>query len=144
VLPVVRHGLTIEKPTEDLDRLGEPGLANRGWIEALANGFVLGEGMPCSDPYFEATSAQMVQAGQLLGQMDRMVKVIVQNERADAESRRAIGDSHQGRQGRPSIDDVIPRVHYVKASFLSRSGLRAQLVCRALSYLEAKAKRPHD
>jgi len=98
VLSVVRHGFAIEEPTEDLDRLGEPGLANCGWIEGLANGLVLGEGMSCSDPYFEATPAQMVEARQLLGQMDRVVKVIVQNERADAQSRRAIGDSHQGCQ----------------------------------------------
>jgi len=64
----------------------------------LANGLVLGEGVSCTDPYFEATRAQMVQAGQLLSQMDRVVKVIVQNERADAESRRAIGNRHQGCQ----------------------------------------------
>ena len=89
----------------------------------LANGLVLGEGMSCSDPNFEATSAQMVQAGQLLGQMDWVVKVIVQNERADAESRRTIGDSHQRCQGRPSVNDVIPRVHYVKASLLGGLGL---------------------
>ncbi len=65
----------------------------------------------------------MVQAGQLLGQMDWVVKVIVQNERADTKSRRTVGDSHQGCQGRPSINDVIPGVHYIEASFLRRSGL---------------------
>jgi hypothetical protein len=77
VLSVVGHALAIEEPTEDLDRLGESNLANRGWIEGLANGLVLGEGVPCSDSNFETTPAQIVQAGQLLGQMDRVVKVVV-------------------------------------------------------------------
>jgi hypothetical protein len=31
--------------------------------------------------------------------VDRVVKIIVQNERADAESRRTVGDGHQGREG---------------------------------------------
>src|ERR1700683_5446096 len=95
----IGHRLAIEKVTEDLNGLGESGLADRGWIEVLTDGLVLGEGVPRSDPNFEATTAQMVQAGQFLGQMDRVVKVIVQNERADAESRRTVGDSHQGREG---------------------------------------------
>jgi hypothetical protein len=74
--------------------------------------------MPRSDPDFEAASAQMVQAGQLLRQMDRVVKVIVQNKRADAQSCRAVGDCHQGCQGGPSINDVVPRVHYVESGSL--------------------------
>ena len=98
-------------------------LRTDGGSKWLADGLILGEGVSRSDPNFEATPAQMVQAGQLLGQMDRVVKVIVQNQGADAESRRTVGDSHQRCQGRPSINDVIPRVHYVKASFLRRSGL---------------------
>ena len=98
MLSVVGHGLAIEETTEDLDRLGEPGLADYGWVEVLADGLILGEGVSRSDPNFKATPAQMVQAGQLLGQMDRVVKIIVQNERADAESRRTVGDSHQGCQ----------------------------------------------
>ena len=123
MLAVVGHGLAIQEPTEDLDRLGEPGLADRRCIEVLADGLIFSEGVPRTDPNFEATPAQMVQAGQLLGQVDRVVKVIVQNEGTDTESRRTVGDSHQGCQGRPSINDVIPRVHDVKASLLRRPGL---------------------
>ena len=65
----------------------------------LADAFVFGEGVPRSNPDFKATPAEMVQAGQFLGQMDRMMKVIVQNERADAQSRRTVGHGHQGCQG---------------------------------------------
>ena len=144
MLSGVRHGFAIEEPTEDLDRLGEPGLADRWWIEVLADGLVLAEGVARSDPNFEATPAQMVQAGELLGQMDRVVKVIVQHKRADAESRRAFGDSHQRYERRPPINHVIPGVHHVETGFLSGLGMRPQIICGALRYLEAKAKWTHE
>jgi hypothetical protein len=144
VLSAVGHGLAIEEPAEDLYRLGESSLANWSRVEALPDGVILGEGVPRTDPHFEATPAQMVQASQLLGQTDRVVKVIVQNEWADAERGRAVGDRHQGCEGWPTIDDVIPRVHHVKTSSLRGPGLCAQLVCGAGSYLEAKTKPPHE
>ena len=65
----------------------------------------------------------MVQAGQFLGQMDRVVEVIVQNERAEADAGRTVGDSHKRRQGGPPINDVIPSVDHVESSILSGPGL---------------------
>jgi hypothetical protein len=117
MLSGIRHGFTIEKPTEDLDRLGEPGFADRWWIELLTDGLVLAEGVARSDPDLQAASAQVVQAGELSGQMDRVVKVIVQNKRTDTESRRALGDSHQRYERRPPINHVIPAVHHVETGF---------------------------
>ena len=67
MLAVVGHRLAIEQSAEDLSGLGEAGLADRWWVKWLADGGVLGERVPCSDPDFEAASAQMVQAGQFLG-----------------------------------------------------------------------------
>ena len=65
----------------------------------LADGLILGEGVPRTDPDFEAAPTEMVQARQLLGQMDWVVKVVVKDEGADAEVRRAVGDGHQRCQG---------------------------------------------
>ena len=93
------HTLAIEELPEDLGGLGEASLSDCRWVKCLPYGLVLGEGVPCSDPDLEATPAQMVQAGQLLRQMDRVVKVIVEDKGTDAEVRRAVGDSHQRRQG---------------------------------------------
>ncbi len=99
MLTAIGHGLAIEQLTKNLDCLGKPGLADPGEIEVLTDGLVLGEGVPCSDPDFEATPAQMVQAGEFLGQMDGVVKVVVQDERADTQSRRTVSDRHQGYEG---------------------------------------------
>ena len=98
VLSGIGHTLAIEETAEDLDGLGEASLSDCRWVEGLPDGLVLGEGVPCSDPDLEAATAQMVQAGQLPGQMDGVVKVIVENEGTDAEALRAVGDSHQRRQ----------------------------------------------
>jgi hypothetical protein len=63
VLAFIGHGVAIKEPTKNLDRLGESGLADRGWIEFLTDGLVLGEGVPRTDSNFDATPAQMIEAG---------------------------------------------------------------------------------
>ena len=95
ILAVVGHRLAIEQSAEDLSGLGEAGFADRWRVEWLADGGILSEGVSCSDPNFEPASAQMVQAGQFLGQMDRVVEVIVQDKGAEADARRAVGNSHR-------------------------------------------------
>jgi hypothetical protein len=72
---------------------------------------------------FETTLAEMVQAGQFLCQMHWVVKVVVQDQRADPEFGRTVSGSHNRCQGRPSIDDVIPRVQHIESGLLGSSGL---------------------
>ena len=47
--------------------------------------------MARADPDFEPATAQVVDAGELARQVDRMVEVIVQNEWANPQTRGALG-----------------------------------------------------
>ena len=70
MLAFVGHCLAIEQPAQNLHGLTKPGLADRRWVELLSNGLILGERVPRSDPDLQAATAEVVQVGQLLGQMD--------------------------------------------------------------------------
>ncbi len=99
VLPVMGDLLPTEESAENLDGLGEASLADCWRLERLSDCLVFGEGVPCSNADFETATTQVVQAGQLSRQMDRVVKIIVEHKRADAQVRRAPGDRHQRCQG---------------------------------------------
>lgn len=99
VLPVMGDLLPVEESAEDLDGFGEASFADRGRVKRLPDCLVLAEGVPCSEPDFETAATQMVEAGQLPGEMDRVVKIIVEDERADAQVGRAVGYRHQRREG---------------------------------------------
>ncbi len=144
VRSVVGHGLSFEQPEEDLDGLREPSLADRRRVECPADGLILGEAVPGSDPDLKTAPAQMVEAGELLGEVHRMVEVVVQDKGRDADSARAVGNRHQRSERRPAVSDVIPGVHDVEAGLLRRPGLHTQIVGGTLRNLETKAKRPHE
>ncbi len=123
MLAVVGHRLAIEQPTEDLGGFGEAGLADRWRVKSLTDGGVLGERVTCSYSDFEPASTEMVQAGQFLGKMDRVVEVIVQHKGAEADAGRTVGDRHERRQRRPPINDVIPSMNHVESGGLGGLGL---------------------
>jgi hypothetical protein len=99
MLSVVGHDFAIEETAYDLDGLRESVLANRRRVELLADGGVLGKGVSSAKADLHAAPAEMVHAGQLLSQMDRVAKVIVQDERTHSEPGGAVGDGHQRYQG---------------------------------------------
>jgi hypothetical protein len=99
MLSVVRHDFAIEETAYDLDGLRESILANGRRVELLADGEVLGKGVSGAESDLDATPAEMVHAGELLSQTDRVVKVIVQDQRTNAESGGAVSDGHERYQG---------------------------------------------
>ena len=121
--PLAGNRLAIEQLAKDLHGFGQPGLSHRWWIKRPTNGRVFGEGVSSTNANLESTPTEVVQAGELSRQMHRMVKVVVQDQWADSELGRTVGRSHQRRQGRPSIDDVIARVQDIESHLLGGASL---------------------
>ena len=137
------HLLAIEQLAHDLDGLGKTRLAHGGWIERLADGGVLGEGVAGADADLEPPASELVNAGQLARQMHRVVEVVVQHQRADPEPGRAIGGGQQGCEWGPAVHNVVPGVEDIEASGLGAPRQIAQLIGRDLSDLETESKRTH-
>jgi hypothetical protein len=96
-----------------------------------------------ADADLEAAAAQVVQAGQFPRQVDRVVEVVVEHQRADAQACRAVGHRHERRERRPALQDVVPGREDVEAGVLGRLGLRAQLLGRARPDLQPEAEAAH-
>ncbi len=99
--------------------------------------------MPRADANLQTASAEMVDAGQLPDEMDRVVKVVVEDQRAHPERSRALGHRDQRRQRGPAVDDVVPGVDHVQAGVLGRARVGAQLFGGALPQLVAEAEPVH-
>jgi hypothetical protein len=135
--------LAVKEPVENLDRLSQAGLAGPWRVEGRADGGVLGEGMPGADTHLEAPPREVVDACELLGQMHRVVKIVVQHKGTHPDTGGGLGHSHQGRQRRPAVYDMVPGVEDVEAGLLSVASLRPQLGRGALPHLESKAEGSH-
>jgi hypothetical protein len=58
-----------------------------------------------------------------LGQEDRMVEVVIQDQGTEPDPCRVISDGQEWRQGRPTLSNMIRGVKYVEARILGGTGL---------------------
>jgi len=106
-----------------LDGLGETSLSHRRRVEAQPDGGILGERVPSAKTDLQAPLAEMIDAGQFLGEQDGMVEVVIEDQGTDSDSGRRLSDGHEWRQGRPPIGNVIPSVEDVEPGILGSTGL---------------------
>ena len=85
----------------------------------------------------------MIDSCELPRQMDGMVKVVVQHQRADSKPCRCFGHRHKWREGSGTAVDVIPRVHDIESEIFDSSGMRADLVEVEFARLKPKTKWAH-
>lgn len=135
--------LAVEQCTQYLDGFAETLLAQRGWVERLAHGGVLGETVAGSDAHLEPSSAHVVERGQFLRQRHGVSQVVVEHQGADADPFGAQRCPCEGDEGRRFDPDMVTDLEDVEAGLLGRAGITDDLLgCRGRG-LQAETEWPH-
>jgi hypothetical protein len=123
MLSDIGNDLAVKQSPQDFNGFGETSLSYRSWIEGQTDCCILCERMTRADTYLKATLTQVVDACKFLGQMDGLMKVVVQDERTHPDPGCCIGNGHKRCEWGPPVGDVIPRVEHVESRILGSSGL---------------------
>ena len=99
VLAVERERAVGEEPLEDRDRLREPRDAHAGAVERHAGLLVVGGHPARADAELEPAVGEQVERAGLACEHDRVLVVVAEHERADAQR---VGDGGGVRRARPS------------------------------------------
>ena len=90
-----RDGLAVEESPHDLDRFGQASLAGGGWIEWGPDRLVFVERVARAEAEFDAPVREVVERRDLASKVNRMVKVVVEDQRTQPETSSDGRDRHQ-------------------------------------------------
>lgn len=113
---------TVEQRAEDLDALRQPSFPDRWRIEGSAHRLVLVRIVAGTESELEPTSRCVVERRDLLGEENRMTKVIVQDGRPQPDPVRSRCQVREDWQRGPANIDVIANEQDVEAGFLRHAG----------------------
>ena len=99
--------------------------------------------MACADAEFDASIREVVDRCDLLSEVYRMMKVVVEDQWAQPDPFGYRCHSEQRREGRPAIADVIRRMDHIEPGGLGGDRVRTQLVGVARPDLVAETERRH-
>ncbi len=125
------HGLFEARHAHGRVVVGQPGLV------------VVGAHPAGTEAHFEATVAQHVERGRLLGQHEGVPVVVAEDQRAHAERGGGGGHRGQGRHGRQLVAEVVGHEQRAVAEVLGLAGLRgprAGGAVRCLAELRGEAE----
>ena len=126
VHPRTGDRLAVEQCAQYLDGFAETLLAQRGWVERLSHGGVLGETVAGSDAYLEPSSAH-----------------VVEDQGADPDPFCAQRCPCEGDEGRRFDPDMVTDLEDVEAGLLGHAGITDDLLgCRGRG-LQAETEWPH-
>ena len=118
VRPVEGHRPAVEEGADDLDRLAEAFLAHSRRVERPPHGPVLREAVAGPETHLEASSTQMVERRQLLGQRHGVVQVVVEHQGAETDPFGAHCRRRQGDERRRLPPHVVTDLEHVEAGLL--------------------------
>ena len=132
VLAVERERTRREQALQDRDRLREPRDAHAGPVERHA-GLLVVDGHPArADAELEATVGEQVERRHLARQHDRMLVVVAEHERTDAQR---VGDRggvrERDRRREIVVDEVVGHEERRVAERLGLAGLLGELLAGA-------------
>jgi hypothetical protein len=136
----------VVRAPQDLDRLGQPGLAHRRRVERDAGRLVLGEPVAGPDAELDPPAGDPVERRQLAGQVHRVVEVVVEHQRAHPQPLGRLGGGLEDGQRRPLAGHhVVPHAEDVEAGGLGVAREAAQLAGRRHTrrQLEPESERCH-
>ncbi len=135
--------IAIKKTAQYFDGLPHASLSDGRSVKGDSDGLILVEGVARPDANLEATSAQVIDSCELPRQMDGMVKVVVQHQRADSKPCRCPGHRHKWREGSGTVVDLIPRVHDIESEIFDSSRMRGDLIEMEFAALETQSEWMH-
>jgi hypothetical protein len=85
----------------------------------------------------------VIHTRQLARQVDGVVEVVVEHQRAHSQPRRGVGHSLKRGQRSPAIDDVVPGGNDVESGILGSAGSRPRIARGRVLDLESEAELSH-